>query len=291
MTKERTENELAGWVSTYGLLTSQRIFERFQINLSEEDLVYTLKTPSTFYHRLLKIPLSIVYNGIILEQAGEYQKYAQKMFVDYLLSGESSKTSESPGAMTRESLESQRQILTDLNDAFRKLELEQEKIIVATQASIGKYVKTWQDKMMDLAKIVKRKLALTASEQSVAQALQTLLIEFDVSLSNAAKNYSWSRIEERLGVTLAAESKQIIVDNMGDINRFIQVVDITLAEQSDKILAIGVSSRQYRHDFYEFILRSTELFRLLPEYRIDESQTVINKESLYFDAALGDSAQ
>ena len=86
MAEERTENELSIWLSTYGLITAERILERYGIHLQHEDLLSAIKNPKNFYHQLLRIPLKNVFNGIILQQAQDYQSYGQKIFIDYLMS-------------------------------------------------------------------------------------------------------------------------------------------------------------------------------------------------------------
>ena len=49
MAEEQVENELSIWLSTYGLITAERILERFQIHLHHEDLLSAIKNPKSFY--------------------------------------------------------------------------------------------------------------------------------------------------------------------------------------------------------------------------------------------------
>lgn len=288
MKKEQSGNDMSGWFSTYGIITAQRIYEGYKIYLSQEDLIYTLKTPGTFYHRLLTVPLGNVFNGIILQQATDYQKYAQKLFIDYLTSGESGKSADSPGAGTREDLEAQRLRLIDLNTRFHKLEIDHEKIIAESQASNIKNTAEWQKKIQELSKIIKNKLALNAPEQSVIKALQNLLVEYTVSGSGASKNYAWSKVEQTLGMTLTADARDTISREMTSLTAFIQEMDSAMASYRQLVKKMGKDLRQYRSEFYDFILRSTELFSLLNDYRPNLAQTNENRESLYFDTALGE---
>ena len=89
MDGEKADNELSQWFSTYGVITAERILGNYKINLAHTDLVGAIKSPFSFYHRLLQVPLKNVLNGIVLQQANDYHIYAQKLFIDYLLSGES----------------------------------------------------------------------------------------------------------------------------------------------------------------------------------------------------------
>src|ERR1700733_6213863 len=129
MSEDRKEDALSAWLSTYGLITAERILERYQIRLQQKELFSVVKNPNTFYHRLLRVPLKNVLNGIIMQQVHDYQVYTQKLFVDYLLSGESEKDEESPGGMAREDLEEERNKLLKLNEGFHQLELAQNKLI------------------------------------------------------------------------------------------------------------------------------------------------------------------
>ena len=51
---------------------------------------------------------------------------------------------------------------------------------------------------------------------------------------------------------------------------------------------ISVQARSYRSQFFDTIIRVTELMKLLPEYKIDPVQDAINRETLYFDKTIGE---
>ena len=93
-----TEPDLSTWFSTYGILTAERVLERFNIRLRYDELLTAVKNPMSVYYMLLRVPIKNVFNGIILQQAHDYQVYAQKLFVDYGLSEETMQSEESPGA-------------------------------------------------------------------------------------------------------------------------------------------------------------------------------------------------
>jgi hypothetical protein len=294
MKEKLAENDLSGWFSSYGLITAQRIYERFNISLSQDELIYSLKTPGTFYHQLLSIPLRMVFNGIIMEQVNDYQKYAQKLFIDYLLSGESGKPSDSPGAMTRDDLEEQRQILIKMNEGFQKLEIRHEKLIASSQASLINISKTWQEKLHVLSLIINKKLiaaGINISEQVVMQALQSLLVELDYNLSPSARTHSWKRVETLLGSSLSQDLKQVFIEETEAFSLIVTEFDSIYEEYSSQVSQINQDMKRSRTDFYEFILRVTELLSLLPEYKVDPVQSLENRESLYFDTALGENPE
>ena len=117
------------WFSTYGVITAERILGTYHIILAQTDLLAGIKNPHSFYHQMVQIPLKNVLNGIILQQANDYHIYVQKLFIDYLLSGESAKSEESQGAHTRESLESERKQLVSLGEEFNKKQLAHDSLI------------------------------------------------------------------------------------------------------------------------------------------------------------------
>ncbi len=136
MNEKQEQTDWSAWFSTYGLLTAERILERFNVHLPHDELIKAVKDPLSVYFTLLRVPLKNVFNGIIFQQAHDYQMYAQKLFVDYLLSGEDAKDAESPGGMTRDDLEQQRLKLIDMGEAFRKQEDAHQILIAESQASL-----------------------------------------------------------------------------------------------------------------------------------------------------------
>lgn len=142
MKEKKEQTDWSTWFSTYGLLTAERILSRFNINLPHDELINSVKDPRSIYFQLLGVPLKNVFNGIIFQQAHDYQIYAQKLFVDYLLSGADAKDSESPGAATREEVELERIKLIETGEEFRKVE-EAHQILIAE--SQGKLVELTQN--------------------------------------------------------------------------------------------------------------------------------------------------
>lgn len=136
MNEKNEQVDWSGWFSTYGLLTAERILGRYNIHLKHDELVKVVKDTSSIYYQLLRAPLKHVFNGIILTQALDYQTYAQKLFVDYLMSGEDAKEKGSPGSAVREDLEQQRLVLVEMGAAFREIELAHTRLIAETQSAL-----------------------------------------------------------------------------------------------------------------------------------------------------------
>lgn len=285
---ENTTNELSGWFSTYGLITAQRIYDRYGIHLSQDDLIHTLKTPGTFYHRLLIVPLGNVFNGIVLEQATDYQKYAQKQFIDYLLSDENAKSPDSPGANIREDLEAMRLELMERNNAFHRLEIEHEKLIAASQTRIIEYTRKCHEKITQLAQDMKRKLSLHASEAKVFKALQTGLVYSAAGATPEETGHSLARMEAVLEEPLLSSTRETLLQDINQLQTFFAESADVLEPFHADVKAMEKRLRSTRSDFHAFILRANELFILLPEYRPDPGQVQANREALHFDTNIGE---
>lgn len=218
MSEKVEQADWSAWFSTYGMLTAERILERFNLHLPHDELALAVKNPLSPYYQLLRVPLKNVFNGIILTQASDYETYAQKLFVDYLLSGEEEKDAESPGAVVREDLERERVLLIETGDAFRQLE----------------------------------------------QAHQLLI----------------------------AESQGVLADLARDLKRFVDDADdiaLALSDYLARAQTMNIDLRSMRRQFYDVVLRVTELITLLPDYRPDINSIQKNRSSLLFDALIGEA--
>ncbi len=221
---KKPETDLSAWLSTYGLVTAERILERFHIHLTHDELVASVNNPHSLPFLLLRVPLKNVFNGIILGQAKDYQTYAQKLFVDYLLSGEGSKEPDSPGATVREDLENDRITLIAMAEEFTAIEYSHQKLISESQT------------------------ALTAVAKELPQALQTI-----------------------------SQQQQFAIE--GILANFIEQTEM-----------MNTDLRNYRSLFYNLILRVTDLFKLLTDYRPDLNKQMENRSSLHFDAKIGEES-
>lgn len=294
MDEIQKDDELSRWFSTYGLITAERILGKYSITLPQDELLEAITTPLSFYRYLLQIPLKNVLNGIVLQQASDYHIYAQKLFIDYLLSGESSKEPDSQGAGTRESLEDERQQLVQLGDEFHKLELEQDNLIASSQASLMKIAHDWNieleaalSKLNTLYKSVNPDI----KKSSIRKALNKALIHCDLvkDQSQNNKDVLVDKLNQSLKISSTAEIKETVLMHLGGLLQIIESLDTKLGEFADRTNQMGQQTKSFRTQFYETILRVTELIKLLPEYKINPEQDAINREPLYFDRTIGES--
>ncbi|KTD50954.1 hypothetical protein [Legionella quateirensis] len=288
------DEQLSKWFSTYGLITAERLLGTYHITLPQNELISAIKSPFSFYHQLLKMPLKNVLNGIVLQQAGDYHIYAQKLFIDYLLSGESGKSESSPGALTRESLEAERQKLVTLGEDFHHLQQEQNKLIANSQARLIKIAEDWRKKFESVLSLINKTLnssGFEVNKSTIRKAVNYAIIHCDY-VKAASLGNTLLIVEEFNKITklkLSDDLKNKILSNMSEILEILSHFDSQISSFFQENKVLGEQAKSYRSQFYDTILRVVELIKLLPEYKINPEQDAINKESLYFDKTIGEN--
>ena len=282
------QTDLSQWFPTYGFLTSQRILERFNITLSADELVHALKNKDSLYHQLLTVPLKNVLNGIVLQQAQDYQVYAQKLFIDYLLSGEDQKDESSPGANTRQELEAIRQQLIALGETFRTQELSHQSLISKSQLALITVVKSLEDKLRPL-EINIGSIVGSNKQDSLKKASRVPFVYSDKQTPDVLGQSSsiWAKIEGILDIKLDEAQRRSIASIFEEMGDPWVHIGAELQEYATESEAISIELRNYRLQFYNLILRTTELIQLLPDYHVDKIKDEENRASLYFDAHIG----
>jgi len=295
MSDKTAENDLTMWLSTYGLITAERILEKYKIRLQSSDLLTALKNPQGFYHRIMRIPLKNVLNGIILQQAHDYQVYVQKLLIDYLISGEGGRGEDSPGGDTRDDLEAERTRFVEMGETFHQQEVAHQQLIAQSQKALIKETGLWQKRLATTAKTIKEKLRHqdgNPSEDLILQSVNSLLVDYDLSQGNPLKHTGgqWARVETHLKQSLDLEARQVFVEQIAMLANYTADLDILLNGFMEKINEMNQGLKQYRSDFYSTILRVTDLIKLLPEYRHDMKQIEENREALRFDSEIGEDS-
>lgn len=289
MSDGQEKNELSLWMSTYGLITAERILERYNLRLKHEELFAAMKNPNSFYHRILKIPLRNVFNGIILQQAYDYEIYAQKLFVDYLISGESGKPEDAPGGFTREDIERERRMLVAMADNFRECEMDHNKLIASSQKALIEKSMIWLNALAASAASISAKVT-NFKEDKIKEMINVLLVSpeiTDVEKINF-KAAVWKPVEKMFGERFPDELKQAFIDEISKLKEFIFEIESSLSDYAAKSKGMELSLRGWRSDFYALIIRVQNLLQILPEYHSDSAQNQQNKESLFFDSKIGE---
>ena len=293
MDEKLIDDEFGHWFSTYGLITSLRILGYYQLDIPQKELLQAIKNSTSFYHRLVQVPLKNVLNGIILQQANDYHIYAQKLFIDYLLSGESGKPPEAQGATTRESLEEERKALVNLGEQFNQKQLEHETVIGVTQKSLIKLtkdLKEYFESAADLIYNIVKQNGMNASKELIKNSMMHALIYCGVD--DAGNSFNKSRFIDKMNEIIKINMTSEIKNKLEQLNGFFDTIlssNEKISELLENVLIITQVARSFRTQFYQAALHVIELLKLLSEYRIDPEQDIINRESLYFDKTIGEA--
>lgn len=148
MTGTVTDTEWSQWLSTYGVLTAQSVLKQFRFQVHAETLMTDMHDPKSVYFHLLRVPFKQVFNGIVLAQASDYRTYAQKLFIDYFLSGANAGDENTPGANIRASLESERTALMTLGDTYEQVIYRHNICIAASQQALMAFSNQYQQPLV-----------------------------------------------------------------------------------------------------------------------------------------------
>lgn len=289
MSAQSIDKELSTWFSTYGFLTASRIFESLHIRLTTPEIKEAMKNSHCLYYQLVRVPLKNVFTGIIYQQAYDYQVYVQKLFIDYLLSGEAGKDEESPGETTREDLELKRSELVTLAESFSQVELKHQQLIAHSQRELIKLGVSLNKALEQSVKELKP-LFPKMNDIDLLHKLRGALIHSVVS-DGAALSDSASFMELLVSILeLTSDNtvqKQLVhaLSHLDELSKQITQSQNTYLEQAQDM---GVEMRSFRSKFYELILSATALISFLPDYRVNQAQDVENRSTLYFDQSIGE---
>lgn len=291
MSEEKKEMDASMWFPTYGLVTAKRILDRFNIHIDNDELALAINNSQSIYYQLLRVPIKNIFNGIILQQANDYQVYAQKLFIDYLLSVESLQNEEGPGATTREDLETERIKLISVGEAFSKQESSHVNLIAESQAKLIELSQNLQTSIQQATKKIRSILqehSIEKDDAFIQKALHTAMIQLMSPIdSKDVETYFLKSLNEALDVRLpkALEQKMsLVLYEFGDPRVELENMLTPFLERAAEV---GSELRSFRRQFYDIILQTTQLMNYLPDHMPNEQREQENRSSLYFDPGLG----
>lgn len=270
--KERVVEDTTKWQSTYGILTSERLLAEFDIKLDKKALLELTNYPNSFIFQLLRIPMHNVFNGIINQQALDYQIYAQKIFIDYLISGKADDPPEAQGSSTRERLEDERNNLLSISESFNDHTKEHMKLIGKSQKDFISLCAELNKKKKQCAKILK-KSPMFIDSLLVYLTADSVTNEFCEQHASVIGNVDKDLLAREISPILKYKEE---IKNL--INKYMSSVETNMA-----------SSKAFRSQFYELILNATKLVKQLPDYREDEQRKSDNLSELNFDTNIGEA--
>lgn len=288
---KKMEQELQQWFSTYGVLTADRILERFKIHLDHSELKSAIHNPKNIYYQWLRAPLKNVFNGIVLQQVYDYQVFAQKLFVDYLISGNADVPDDAPGQSIRKKLESEREKLAELNDKFGHLQSEHEKNITQSQVKLIESAGVLKSKLVNVVSQLRLSLEPTKSkltDKEIQKAVRESLIiqNEDESVVFAERKSFWQQLENSLGVDVKINDD--LIDALEQLQTHQEQTKVLLSGFLDNADTLILTLREIRKQFYQLILTVKELIYSLPDFRRDEEKETEQLEALQFDANIGE---
>ena len=286
------EEDLSKWFSTYGLITAERILGKYHINLKHEVLLAAVKNSKSFFNRLLHIPLKHVLNGIVLQQGNDFHVYAQKLFIDYLLSGDSHAEEGAPGGGTRDALEEERVALVALGEQYNQLTLAQDTLIASSQSVFIKITQDWNSALEAAVKTIAANLKSQGTEASpnmITSAVYYAVAHCSLSdmQSNDMKLAFIDAMNVVLKANLNADTKEKMLSSFEPLFSIASNFEVSLNEFYEQTQDINHQARSIRTQFYDTILRVIDLIKLLPEYKLDPEQDSINRGALDFDKSIG----
>lgn len=285
MAEAALEADLSHLLSTYGLVTAERLLEKYNIHLSRPQLLEALKNHHSIYYKLLRMPVKNVLNGIVLQQAYDYLVFAQKLFIDLLLSGEGAKEGELNTGSTRALLEDKRIELVKWADAFYQQRFEHDTLIGESQIYLIDYTKSFLELVNAGVKRIKSTL-LNFSPADLQKATNEALLHTD--LSSMDLNHSFVQaFSETLGSSMNQEQKALVSEAFKDLISWFNVSESNLSTYFYRAQDMARQLDAFRKQFYAIIIQTKELMVSLPEYKHNAEQESINIESLYFDPTIG----
>jgi len=291
MNAEKEEMDLSMWLSTYGLVTVKRVLDRFNIHIDNDELILAISNSQSIYYQLLRVPLKNIFNGIILQQAHDYQVYAQKLFIDYLLSADSQPNEEGPGANTREDLETERLKLISVGEGFNEQESAHINLIAESQARLIELSQNLQASLQIATKKIRsilKEKGIKKEDAFIQKALHTAMIPLMSPVDTSdVETYFLKSLGEALDVRLTNELKQklsVVLHDFGDPRVELENM---LTPYLKRAAEVGSELRSYRRQFYDIILQTTELINYLPDHLTDDKREQENRSTLYFDPSLG----
>jgi hypothetical protein len=282
------------WFSTYGLLTSQRILERLNVRLSTHELRDSIKNQNSVYFQLLRIPLKHIFNGIVLEQANDYQIYAQKILIDYLMSGEANDNGGEvkPGSGSRDALENARLNLMEQSEQYSKYSFKHRELIAESQQQLidlSTRLNQSLNAVIHKIQMFLKKQQMDVDASLIQQGLRSLMIHYDQIDDHvlASNSLFWQSFAQTMNIKLQPAWIPEIAASISQLEDPRNNIDELLSPYLARTEEMGAVFRSYRRQFMDIVIQVMELLRLLPDYRINEVKDTKNRESIQFDIKIG----
>lgn len=291
------------FLSTYALITAQRIFEYYKIFLSADLIRIAIKgtntvavtenspsniasqeNPNNFYRELLQVSLRNISNGRIIDQVHDYQTYIQKLFIDYYASDPGERQEGMPGWPVHLALQEDQKHLAFLGDKLLQQEIEHRNLIARTQKNVLSLTTNFNS----LLKLeAENALSKIQSNEKIAETTMIEAINYLLCMEGTSateQQNKWEQIEKNLSFTLNIEKKEALTLAFTNIQSFITDSKKVLSEHSKDILSQAHTFKETRGEFYKLMQKIHQTIKSLPKPISDliQSHALENRASLYF---------
>lgn len=296
MTEVNADSLSPKWLSSYGIITAERILHTYKLDIPKTALPDLIKSTGSFYFKVIQIPMKNVLNGIVLQQANDYHNYVQKLFIDFLLSAENAKDEQAQGTGARENLDSERQLVLQLSETLQDIDNSHNQLISKSQKQLIDLSAQFNAILDQTFNNLLNRLhsaQINIAKDALKQAFNDFFIRRnlnDLSMNNLAVIF----------LDAIAVSSQINIDNslmpqilpiMGKLCETIQISTEKMFILLDQVNEMNSKANSIREQFYESIIRVLDFLKLLPDYHMDLNQDASNRENLHFDKKIGEFLQ
>lgn len=274
-------------LSSYALMTAERLFSVLGITLSREQIMCAMKNNQSVYGTLLTVPLKNVLNGIVLQQATDYQIYLQKLFIDYLMSGMTTLTEDSPGAQTRKDIETHREYVQNLGIKLQALELEHLNLISETQKTLIELTQNlFQhfDRLSSKIASLIDKQGHSVADKNIRQVINLSVLELDMMADDMST--LWPRlILASLDLELSGAALSAYIDELNFADLF-KYMHQSMEGYYQKSVQEKANLQSIRQEFFDAIALMQKLLNLLPGNLLAETHSPANLDLIQFDKNL-----
>ena len=230
-----------------------------------------------------------LFNGLLKAQTKDYQNYAQKKLIDYLLSGEANKDENSPGGTTRDSLEKRRQEMVEYGNSMEEVDGSHLNLIAATQNALKDVMLLWNE-AIDFVTITAKKLIKNAHVSLDVRQRKQLRDHIAFTASMAQPLDLVQAFEKIVTTPVSSELKSKLANLTYDVAAANEQLDVVILAFESKARENTYSYASYRKLFRGIIAEINELISQLPApgYSEDEGQDNENREGLNFYQELGE---
>jgi hypothetical protein len=285
MSEEKEDEGVSEFLSTYQWVTVGQLLEGYGFKLPDTCVLDILREKSSFYYQMLRIPVMNVLNGIIIDQTKAYQIFIQKLFVDYLVSGEAD-VEETIGSETRAALEIARQQMVELSEKFEETESIREKLIVESQRELI----AWIEEFKGAIKLIRIALMDELYKQTGEQtniSMSTCYSLFTDAHGFEIQEKAWNRFAQGAKVNLTQEIKATLQDHVDSIYALETPFNHFLEKYVGRVSGLRAELNLFRKQFYHDIAHVQNLLVQLSSFKFNEASDKKERARLAFDSGIG----